>query len=185
VLFRSGVDPIPWAAHVHLFRDTEPRPLVILDCAERSIRTQDPWALESESSPWRRAEGGTLVIVHPGALPEAHQLRLGEALELTPPSLTISCATGTETLVPRLARQLRGPQILLPALAERAEDLQALVIGELAELGLTHRGGALGIEKQALHQIIQRPYPGNDAELKGLLVAAAGHAKGPRITLDD
>src|SRR5690606_31891326 len=78
-----GVDPIPWAAHVHLFRDTEPRPLVILDCAERSIRTQDPWALESESSPWRRAEGGTLVIVHPGALPEAHQLRLGEALELT------------------------------------------------------------------------------------------------------
>jgi hypothetical protein len=178
-----GVDPVPWAAHVHLFRDEEPRPLVILDCGERGVRVQEPWALDAETAPWKRAAGGTLVLVHPGALPEELQQRMGEALEQREPSLIVSCATGKEKLVPRLERQLEGPLIKLPSLAERGEDLQALIINELAQLGLAQRGAPFGIEKPALYRVIQRRYPGNDAELKGLLAAAAGHATSERISL--
>jgi hypothetical protein len=180
-----GVDPVPWAAHAHLYRDEEARPMVIVDCSERSIRNQEPWSLESETSPWRRAQGGSLVLLHASALPEANQLRLAEALEQSPPSLVVSCTAGTETLVPRLARQLDGPTVVLPTLAERGEDLQALIINELVHLGITHKGDALGIEKAALYRLIQRKYPGNDAELRGILASAAGQAQGPRITLTD
>lgn len=180
-----GVDPVPWAAHAHLRRGEEPRPLVVLDCAERTVRTSPPWPLDSETTPWKRAAEGTLVLISPGALPEDLQLRLGEALENQRPNFVVSCTTGSGTLVPRLKRQLQGPVIGLPTLADRAEDIQALVISELAQLGLTHRGSAFGIEKAALFRIIQRHYPGNDAELKGLLAAIAGHATGERITLFD
>jgi DNA-binding NtrC family response regulator len=74
---------------------------------------------------------------------------------------------------------------VLPTLAERGEDLQALIINELVHLGITHKGDALGIEKAALYRLIQRKYPGNDAELRGILASAAGQAQGPRITLTD
>ncbi len=180
-----GVDPIPWAAHAHLRREPSPRPLVVVDCAQRSVRTSPPWPLDSETAPWSRAEEGTLVLVTPSALSEEAQLRLGEALEVTRPPFVVSCTTGSTALVPRLKRQLQGPVVTLPTLAERAEDIQALVISELAQLGLTHRGTPFGIEKAALYRIIQRAYPGNDAELKGLLAAIAGHAAGERITTAD
>lgn len=180
-----GVDPIPWAAHAHLRRDESARPLVVVDCAQRSVRTSPPWPLDAETAPWKRAEEGTLVLITPSALSEDAQLRLGEALELKRPPFVISCTTGSGTLVPRLKRQLQGPLITLPTLAERAEDIQALVISELAQLGLTHRGTPFGVERAALYRIIQRTYPGNDAELKGLLAAVAGHAKDERISLED
>jgi transcriptional regulator of acetoin/glycerol metabolism len=180
-----GVDPIPWAAYAHLRRNDANRPLIVLDCAERIVRTGAPWPLNSETSPWKRAAEGTLVLISPGALPEQSQLRLGEALETERPNFVVSCTTGSGTLLPRLKRQLHGPIVALPTLAERAEDIQALVISELAQLGLTHRGSPFGIEKAALYRIIQRPYPGNDAELKGLLAAIAGYATAERITLED
>ncbi len=180
-----GVDPIPWAAHAHLRRDETPRPLVVVDCAERGVRTSPPWPLDSETAPWKRAAEGTLVLLTPSALSEEAQLRLGEALETRRPPFVVSCTTGSGALIPRLKRQLQGPRIQLPTLAERAEDIQALVISELAQLGLTHRGSPYGIEKAALFKLIERKYPGNDAELKGLLAAAAGHAKAERILLQD
>jgi DNA-binding NtrC family response regulator len=110
---------------------------------------------------------------------------MGEALEKASPELVVSCAAGTEQLVPRLARQLDGAVIQLPTLAERGEDLQALIINELSQLGLTERGAPFGIERAALYRLIERKYPGNDSELKGLLASAAGHAQGERVTLAD
>lgn len=180
-----GVDPVPWAAQAHLRRDEANRPLIILDCAQRSVRTSTPWPLDSETAPWNRAATGTLVLISPGALPEESQVRVGEAFETRRPNFIIACITGSGTLVPRLKRQLQAPSIALPTLADRSEDIQALVISELAQLGLTHRGSPFGIEKAALYRIIERPYPGNDAELRGLLAAVAGHATGERITLDN
>src|SRR5690606_31673600 len=120
---------------------------------------------------------------HPGTLPEEAQLRLAEGLEGRPPELVVSCSTGPDHLVPRLTRQLEGPLIELPTLSERGEDLQALVISELAHLGMTMRGEPLGIERAALYRLVQRSYPGNDAELRGILASAAGNCRGARITL--
>lgn len=180
-----GVDPVPWAAHAHLRRGETERPFLVVDCAERTVRMSPPWPLDSEAAPWKRAALGTLVLISPTALPEESQLRLGEALETQCPNFVVCCTSGSGTLVPRLKRQLHGPSIELPTLSERAEDIQALVLCELSQLGLTHRGSPLGIEKAALYRIIQRQYPGNDAELKGLISAIAGHATGERITLED
>ncbi len=180
-----GVDSIPWAAHAHLIRDSAPRPLIIVDLSERVYRTQSPWKIEDESAPWNRAKGGTLVLLHPSALPESSQLALSEALEVKMPSFVITCQAKKDPLIPRLQRKLNGPSVALPSLAERAEDLQALIINELTQLGLTHRGAPLGIDRGALFRLIDRPYPGNDAELKGILASAAGHATSECISTAD
>lgn len=197
-----GVMAPPWAAHLHLHRfpiqspppsshpDSESthqepsrRPLVVVDLSERKIRTQELWSVESESSPWRRAEGGTLVLLHPGTLPEASQIRLAEALIEKRPPLLITCRAQGEKFEPRLERELEGAVIRLPTLAERAEDIQALIIDELSRLGLTERGSPYGIERGALLELIEKRFPGNDAELRGLLAAAAGQTDGERVTL--
>ena len=192
-----GVDPIPWAAYVHLSRfpgevegegtqvPSPRRPLVIVDFSERKLRTQELWSVDAELSPWRRAQGGTLVLLHPGTLPEQSQVRLSDALAQQRPALVIVCETGRESMIRRLERELDGALIHLPTLAERAEDLQALVLNELSQLGLTRRGNPYGIDRAALYELIERPFPGNDAELKGLLAAAVGHAQGDRVELSD
>src|SRR5690606_17128231 len=88
-------------------------------------------------------------------------------------------------LLPRLERLFTGPHVVLPRLEDRGEDLQALILNELSQLGLTRRGAPYGAERAALHRLIQRSYPGNDAELRGTLASAVARASGDRITLDD
>ena len=83
-------------------------------------------------------------------------------------------------------RGILGAGALQPVeVADRGEDIQALIINELSQLGVTDRGTPLGIERAALYRLVQRRYPGNDAELRGLLASAAAISKGPVITLAD
>jgi len=216
VEFPIGVDPLPWAAHAHLYRgraldgenalptttasgnvESEAltatsehntwarRPLVIVDLSEKLIRTSTFWEPTSDLSPWRRAKDGTLVLLHPSALPEESQIKLSEALTTERPPLVISCRAPNDKLIPRLDRELAGPLVRLPALADRAEDLQALIINELASLGLAQTGEPYSIDRGAIYELIQRRFPGNDAELTGLVAAAAGHSKTGRVTLED
>lgn len=180
-----GVDPVPWAAYAHLNRDPSPRPLVVIDLSEAIYRDPDRWENESKISPWSRALGGTLVLCHPSALSEDSQLRLCEALDLHPPPFVIVCRSEEALLLPRLERLFTGPHVVLPRLEDRGEDLQALILNELSQLGLTRRGAPYGAERAALHRLIQRSYPGNDAELRGTLASAVARASGDRITLDD
>src|SRR5690606_22694533 len=94
--------------------------------------------------------------------------------------------TSTPTaLQPALAKRLEGPRLTLPTLAERAEDLQSLVLFELAAAGLRSRGEPLGIAPAALRVLTEHTWPGNDLELRAWLRHAAAHAKGPVVTVDD
>lgn len=180
-----GVDAIPWAAHAHLVRDPSPRPLIVVDLSEANYRAPGRFQNESNSSPWMRARGGTLVLCHPSALSEDSQLLLCEVLDQQSPPFVIVCRSEDAKLVPRLERLLAGPSIRLPGLEQRGEDLQALILTELSQLGLTRRGSPYGAERAVLHRLIQKSYSGNDAELKGILASAVARASGDRITLDD
>jgi hypothetical protein len=183
LLTPPGVDPIPWAAHAHLYRNVEARPFVVVDLSAKIYRHVDAWQLDAKPSPWHRAGGGTLVLCYPSALPSEFQLSLCEALDKFRPPFVIACRNGRDKLLPRLERQLQGPIVQLPTLADRGEDLQALIINELSQLGLAEQGAPYGIERAALHQLIQRDFPGNDAELRGVLTSAVGKAKGELITV--
>ena len=60
-----------------------------------------------------------------------------------------------------------------------------MIINELSQLGLLRRGSAYGIEPAALFQLIERRYPGNDDELRGLLAALSGRCQTERISAQD
>lgn len=184
-----GVDPVPWAAHVHLSGSTVPRPLIVVDLGQHAAQSDEFWdefyenERRLESSPLRRAKDGTLLLQHPGALPVRHQERLAAALEESAPSRLIACVAPSAALAAPLEKLLNGPRVALPTWEERPEDLQAFVLAELTQLGLSQRGQPLGIERAALYELVQRDFAGNDAELRGILAAAAAQTDGERVSL--
>ncbi len=180
-----GIDPVPWAAHVHLTRFDEARPLVVIDFRSSTQKNLSQEDLAGEASPLRRALTGTLVLLHPQALSETKQEQLAASLESLRPEFIVVGGPPEKLQSPRLAHLLDGQFVSLPSLADRAEDIQALIIHELARLGLVKNGEPLGIERAALFELIERPYPGNDDELRGLLTALSGQSSSPRVTLAD
>jgi DNA-binding NtrC family response regulator len=88
-------------------------------------------------------------------------------------------------LHPGLAGQVEGRELELPRLADRAEDLRALVLEGLSRFGLGTSGEPLGIEPAALALLTEHEFPGNELELFGLLSRTAATARGPRITAQD
>jgi DNA-binding NtrC family response regulator len=84
-----------------------------------------------------------------------------------------------------LARAVDGRELWLPRLAERAEDLRALVLEALSRFGVAATGEPLGIEPAALAALAEHEFPGNELELYGLLSRTAVSAQGARITLAD
>lgn len=164
-----GVDPVPWAAHAHLAHFSEPRPLVVVDLSEPASRDFAQWSAGEELSPLRRAADGSLVLLHPDALLRAEQARLAQYLRERPPALLMSCASRWEKWDSALRDAVEGQRVQLPTLAERAEDLQGLILEEVSRLGQRLCGAGLGIDRAALSELIERPYPGNEAELRGVL----------------
>jgi transcriptional regulator with AAA-type ATPase domain len=76
-------------------------------------------------------------------------------------------------------------QIRLPTLADRAEDLQALILETLTRLGVGPDGEPLGLEPAVLRMLLDHDWAGNDAELKGVLTRAASRCRGTRIGMED
>jgi DNA-binding NtrC family response regulator len=165
--------------------------LLIVDLCEVTNHNElflDSFGFEAsrkELSPLHRAQGGTLILVHPAALQENDQEKLARALEDRRDVHLIVVESKAAKLIPRLERELAGPRVLLPSLEERPEDLQAFVLAELTRIGITERGTPWGIEKAALYELVQRDFAGNEAELRGLLLAATAEASGDRVTLAD
>ncbi len=179
-----GVDPVPWAAHAHLYRNDSPEPLVVMDLTEQGYRVSSQALLDPDSPSLRRARGGTLVLVYPSALSDDSQSRLAETLRKVALPFVVACLSGDKHLHRSLERVLDGPEIRLPSLRDRGEDLQALILTELTQIGLSQKGAPLGIEKAALFRLIEREYPGNDAELNGILASAAAQTDGERVLLE-
>lgn len=191
-----GVDGASWAAAAHLAGPRADGPLVVVDGTAREAQSPDTWTRAGDAPP-ALAASGTLVVLDAAALPPEAQGRLAEvtAPSLDPssdaPALIVTLTAGTSTLrasgrlTQALAARLDGAEVQLPPLADRPEDLRALVVDRLARLGAELRAAPLGVDPAALSALLEAPWPGNDAELTDVLLRAAQVAPGPVVTRAD
>jgi DNA-binding NtrC family response regulator len=185
-----GLDPQAWAAIVHLAGPNPSGTFVRVDCALSRSRNLATW-LDEHNSPFVQADEGTLLLENPAALPEETQSEVARRLarkEAQRVVVATSASLASETmgkLDRALLRALGGPEVHLPGLGDRAEDLQSIVLSELASFGLSTRGTPLGIAPHALRAVAEHTWPGNELELRALLGRAAAHASGPVIAFED
>lgn len=192
-----GTEPTGWAAHAHLASSRAGGPFVIADATLPAERALERWN-DPEHAPSRLANGGTLLVLGIDALPLPIQEHLARTLltrapgedALPAPVLVASVHAPLEPLVelgkvvPPLARLLTA-ELALPSLAERPEDLRALILDVLARTSLRLGREPLGVDAAALRLLVEHLWPGNELELEGVLLRAARVARGPAVTPDD
>jgi hypothetical protein len=191
-----GVDALAWACAFHQTGTGRTGPLVVSDGTTAVTHPLAYWSHELDA-PTRRAEGGTLVVLHVTALPEAAQLALANALSqriadgARPCVLVATLSEPPERalqegrLCAALAWYLVPHSLRVPALRERAEDLRGLVLAQLLASGVRRGEQPLGIEPAALAQLVAHDWPGNDAELALVVQRAARVATAERVSLAD
>ena len=200
LLTPPGVDAEGFAAHAHLCSPRADGPLVTVDATEREARDLEVWR-DKARSPLVAADGGTLLILGASALPREIQEYLSHFLatrphtaspaQVLPAGLVFGLPSPPDVLQQAgrlhegLARLLSERQLALPKLADRAEDLRALVLEGLSRFGVGTSGEPLGIEPAALAALTEHEFPGNELELFGLIARTAASARGARLTLAD
>jgi transcriptional regulator with AAA-type ATPase domain len=200
LLTPPGVDAEGFAAHSHLCSPRADGPLVTVDATEREARSLEVWR-DKARSPLVAADGGTLLILGASALPLEIQEHLAlylttralaeSASQVLPAGLVFGLPSPAQSLLEAgrlhegLARSLGDRQLQLPRLADRAEDLRALVLEGLSRFGVGTSGEPLGIEPAALAALTEHEFPGNELELFGLIARTAATARGTRLTLPD
>jgi DNA-binding NtrC family response regulator len=200
LLTPPGVDAEGFAAHAHLCSPRADGPLVTVDATEREARDLEVWR-DKARSPLVAADGGTLLILGASALPREIQEHLSHFLaarpqvaspaQVLPAGLVFGLPSPPDVLQQAgrlhegLARLLGERQLQLPKLADRAEDLRALVLEGLSRFGVGTSGEPLGIEPAALAALTEHEFPGNELELFGLIARTAATARGTRLTLAD
>lgn len=194
----SGVDPVPFIARAHVEGPRADRPLVLVDGTQSREHDPSRWT-EPKTSPLALADGGMLVLLDGAALPHDVQRLVARVLAERrapwerPEPLDVALAfTGVQapdvlaerglldvSLAARLGDGARDP-VVLPRLADRPEDLRALLADRLAREGLRLVGRPLGLEDAAFARLVERPFSGEDAELTLLvhLLAARASARG-------
>jgi hypothetical protein len=196
----AGVDAQGFAAHAHLAGPRADGPFVTIDATDREARDIEAWR-EPSRSPLVAGEGGSLLILGACALPREVQEHLAAFLvsrmHSEPASgvphvgLMLGLPSAAEVLVASgrlheaLGRAVSRRELALPKLAERAEDLRALVLEGLSRFGVAGSGSPLGIEPAALAALTEHEFPGNELELFGLLARTAASLSGTRVTLPD
>jgi len=133
---------------------------------------------DREASPFRAAQGGTLVVLDAHMLPPLVQQRIASAsleevglVVALPGSVSALAAPGK--LIESLADRLGDRAVALPELGSRAEDLHALIRDALTRIGQRLRQAPIGLDGHALKALVEHPWPGNDAELWAVLFRAA------------
>ncbi|HEX2879289.1 MAG TPA: hypothetical protein VHO25_07110 [Polyangiaceae bacterium] len=190
-----GVDTVAWAAYAHTADPTRTGPLVVLD-ASAPVATDAKSTAESLSALLALPEPGTVLVASFDSLGVAER----DVVERWLTSSARSEVSDRNALVlgvsARPSQQvddwvMRGAsrgwlqQVRLPALSDRPEDLQALILETLTRLGPGPDGEPLGLEPAALRTLLDHEWSGNETELKGALTRAAARCRGTRITSDD
>jgi hypothetical protein len=184
-----GIDPLPWAAHLHLENETSPRSLYAFDASTALSRAEslpltDP---ARGTPPLFEVPGGTLVVLFAHLLSEKQLDRIDALLReeghLESPKRVVLAMSragspSAEPTQPFAVVLSQAPRVDLPTLEERPEDLNALIIFELARISLREKGHPLGIARPLLASLVERAYPGGEAELRGLLTRAVAVAEG-------
>ena len=177
LLTSPGIDAVAWAALVHLASARKKGVMVIVDGADPAEHDAARWQ-DRAASPLALAAGGTLVLLDAHVLPELVQMRIASGLPadvglvVALPGTADSLAASGK-LTEALADRLGDRAVALPALASRGEDLSLLVLEALTRIGKRLRQAPLGIDPRALAALVDHDFPGNDAELEGILFRAA------------
>jgi DNA-binding NtrC family response regulator len=155
-----GVGKRFWARAVHTA--TGGGLLQVVDGA--SVRAEEWAAIETQ--------GGTLLVVELGKLPEAQQGRLLTLLEAGRIQLLATSSEGERQGLGHYIRPdlfFRLIRCALPPLRERREDLEELTDQFLAQ----HGGeGRPRLAKEAIGALLLYEWPGNVAELEAVLLRA-------------
>lgn len=190
-----GVGSVPWAAAFHRAEARPGRPFVVVESgsthpgAPDGVNDLEFWR-DPERSPLARARGGTLVLHDPQLLHKLVQSYISVGIpEATNVILLATHAldvlVAREELDERFAARIGDRVLVLPVLSERPEDLRALIVAHLAEIGARFRGEPYAIEPEALGLLLEHPWPGNDAELVGVLTSAAARCQSGRVRVVD
>jgi hypothetical protein len=195
LLVPPGVEPLGWAAIAHLASPRRGGPLIEADGAGSAERDITLWE-DAERSPLRLADGGTLLLRDASALPPDVEECIARLLArrassqrsaIPAPEIFAAFSPAKPKLRPGrpLERQLAERSVAIPPLADRAEDLRALVLDRLSRAGLRLRDEPLGIDAGALRLLSEHTWPGNEAELDDLILRAAEVTSGPVVTAAD
>ncbi|MEO6600326.1 MAG: hypothetical protein ABIQ16_10670, partial [Polyangiaceae bacterium] len=200
VLAPPGVEAIGWAAHAHLESPRAGGAFVIVDGTNPAEHAREIWE-DKERSPLVLADGGTLAILDVAVLPLEIQDLIAQSFarrslapsvsSIAKPGLIVTLRVPLARLLDEqrlsrdLSRWLGASEVILPTLAERAEDLQALALESLSRVGLSLRGEPLGLEPAAMRLIAEHDWPGNELEFRARLLSAARRAPGTVVRADD
>lgn len=195
-----GVDPLPYAAVVHLAGPRKSRPFLLVDGANPAEQPLSLWQ-DPLASPLSTADSGTLVVTSIEALPHDTQRFLALTLatrrspsgRATPLDLHLVASMATPVdealasgrLTPELADRLGQRTLMLPSLADRPEDLRALTLERLGRIGIRLRGEPMGIEAKAMARLVEHAWPGDELELSDVLTRAAAVAKTQVLRRED
>jgi len=210
VLLRTppGVDLDPLIRWFHRNSGRSEQPLVVADCASLQPELQRVAVFGSDAVDYlqpgylRLAEGGTLVLLDLPALSVPLQVELLRVIArkrmrpagaevdrdanvrlLVVSRVDLSPLVATAHFDAELADRLGPVTLSVPALRERREDLQSLVLLALDRLARVHGRSALGIEADAMQALCDQRLDGNESELMAILDRAAERCGGPRLTL--
>lgn len=138
-----------------------------------------------------------MVIIDPVALDLKTQLAISNWLGVSAvdPSGSVGCilivrASLTSLVASRrihesLARRFDAAETQIPKLADRGDDLRALVLGKVARLGMSVYGEPRAVNTAVLAELLDYAWPGNELELDCILQLLVQNAVSPLITLED
>ncbi|MCH2110209.1 MAG: hypothetical protein MK135_12845 [Polyangiaceae bacterium] len=183
----GGVNGKSWAAALHLRIKTNSR-LIFFQGAELEElalqpATAEPSQLELNNQ-IKSARAATVVVESRSRLTTHQHRQIKNLLAGAEPNLLIY-------LTPRASEysQLTNvessvvPSFDLPHLVERSDDLQAMIIYELSQQAESP-DQAIGLERAAFEFLLNYDFPGNEAELRGILIRGINQSRGDKIALE-
>jgi hypothetical protein len=198
-----GVRTDRWVAAAMVHGGLGEVPLVRVDGTLTAHRAAHSFA-SATSSPLTLAHGGVLLLEAADALPSSSQEELAQGLRerrahgASPTPLTAWLLAEVRDAPARLVESgavveplwqclggTDGAIVVLPTLADRGEDLHALLADRVARAGLRVRGVPLGIEPAALALLVDGSFAGDETTVDALCLECAVRATGPVVTRAD
>jgi DNA-binding NtrC family response regulator len=152
-------------------------------------------------TPWQQAAGGTLLLDHIDTMGPAGQFALLDYLrhlEMAPaesltdhPRLLVGTRIPLGEAVERgdfataLFAQLRALRLRIPSLRERREDIPMLAHAFCRTMALTQGEREAEFSREAMLALMQHRWPGQVAELRSIVEAAAVTCHRGRIEVED
>jgi hypothetical protein len=203
IVHPSGVDPVPYVARAHLAGARARGALVLVDGTASREHEESRWT-DPIASPLAHADGGLLLLVDGAVLPMGVQRLVAHALAakrapweraepldvvlalttVTSPATLVESGRLDPALAARLGDAVEAP-IGLPGLADRAEDLRALLTDRLAREGLRVRGEPVALGDGALARLIEHAFPGDETELASIVQRLVAGARGSLLEAQD